>query len=188
MADELPAPPPAPPPEAPPPPRRKVLLTPEEELVAKTAEIRWPMAADTLDAMALAYHEAGHAVVGLALGRRLRYVSIEAGDQISDFEPMTGTDRPSVELWIKTALGGPVAEQRQFGVSWGSKTDIASIRHEIAENLPGVEELGFVGEVAKEVTRLLTVHDEALHALAKALFDEKRLTGDQVEKLFAPSP
>jgi ATP-dependent Zn protease len=141
------------------------------------------MASDTLDPMNLPYHEAGHTLVGVALGRRLNYVSIEPGDQMSDFEALTGTDRASVELWIKTALGGPLAEQRRFGVSWGCKTDVASIRYEIATNLPGVEEIGYVGEVAKEVERLLTVHEEALHALARELFDRKRLAGDEVTKL-----
>jgi ATP-dependent Zn protease len=183
MADEHPAPPPAPAPDAPAPPRRKVLLTPEEELVAKAAGVRWPMAKDTLDPMNLPYHEAGHTLVGLALGRPLNYVSIEPGDQMSDFEPLTGTDRASVERWIKTALGGPMAEQRRFGVSWGCKTDIASIRHEIATNITGVEELGFVGELAREVERLLTVHEEDLHRLARELFDKKRLTGEEVTKL-----
>src|SRR5580693_2649830 len=117
MADEPPTPSPAPP--------RKVLLTPEEELVAKAASVRWPRAEDTLDPMTLPYHEAGHTLVGLALGRRLDYVSIEPGDQRSEFEPLLGTDRGSVERWIKTALGGPIAEQQRFGVSWGCKTDVA---------------------------------------------------------------
>ena len=68
---------------------------------------------------------------------------------MSDFEALTGTDRASVERWIKTALGGPMAEQRRFGVSWGCKVDVASIRDEIAKNLPGVEEIDFVGEVSR---------------------------------------
>jgi ATP-dependent Zn protease len=151
--------------------------------VAKAADLRWPVTSDTLDPMTLPYHEAGHTIVGLALGRRLNYVSIEAGDQMSDFEAIEGTDRASVERWIKTALGGPMAEQRQFGVSWGSKVDLASIRDEIAKNLPGVEELGFVSQISKDVARLLEIHQEALHTLARELSLEKRLTGDDVTKL-----
>ena len=185
MADEPPTSPPAPEPAAPAPPPRKTLLTKEERLVAKAADFRWPKGDDTLDPMSFPYHEAGHTIVGLALGRRLRYVSIEPGDQMSDFEPITGTDRASVETWIKTALGGPIAEQRRFGVSWGCKTDVAGIRDEIEKNLPGVEELGFVTMVSQEVARLLTVHEEALQALAGALFVKKRLTGEEVAKLCA---
>ncbi len=183
MAGEPPITPPATAPEAPAPPARKNRLTPAEELVAKAADFRWPVGEDTLDPMNLPYHEAGHTVVGLALARHLNYVSIETGDQMSDFEAIEGTDRASVERWIKTALGGPLAEQRRFGVSWGCKVDVASIRDEIASNLPGVEELAFVAQVAKEVASLLETHQEALRTLAAELFLKKRLTGEEVARL-----
>src|ERR1700689_2999941 len=112
MADDPPTNPPAPAPAAPAPPPRKTRLTKAEELVAKEAGFRGPTGDDTLDPMSLPYHEAGHTIVGLALGRRLSYVSIEPGDQMSDFEPVVGSDPASVKVWIKTALGGPIAEQQ----------------------------------------------------------------------------
>jgi hypothetical protein len=183
MADEPPTPPPAPAPEAPAPARRPNRLTPTEEKIATAAGVRWPVAPDTVDPMNLPYHEAGHTLVGLALGRPLNYVSIAPGDQTSDFEALTGTDRPTVERWIKTALGGPLAEQRRFGVSWGCKADIAGILYEIEKNLAGVDGIAFVAEIAGEVTRLLELHGEALDVLAQALIEKPCLTGDEVCKL-----
>ena len=169
--------------EAPAPPPGRHRLTPAEELVATAAGVRWPMTRDSLDPMSLPYHEAGHTIIGLVLKRRLSYVSVEPGDQMSDFEVPDGTDAAWVEGWIKTALGGPLAEQRRFGVSWGCKTDIACIRDEIAKNLAGVEEIGFVARVAKDVASLLEIHGEALDMLANELVLKQRLTGDEVARL-----
>ena len=68
---------------------------------------------------ATAYHEAGHAVVALALGRPVRQVSVLAdGDFLGTCEFGKGVFRPS-EDWLENeiliALGGLAAEARHTG-------------------------------------------------------------------------
>jgi ATP-dependent Zn protease len=68
---------------------------------------------------ATAYHEAGHAVVALALGRQIQSVSIQPNrDHLGICEFKKGSARPS-EDWIERemliALGGVAAEARHTG-------------------------------------------------------------------------
>jgi ATP-dependent Zn protease len=68
---------------------------------------------------ATAYHEAGHAVVALALGRPIHRVSVLPNrERLGQCEFRKGTFRPSedwVEREILIALGGIAAEARHTG-------------------------------------------------------------------------
>src|SRR5713101_6138541 len=68
---------------------------------------------------AVAYHEAGHAVVALALGRPVRRVSVLPDrEQLGHCEFGKGVFRPSedwLEREILIALGGIAAEARHTG-------------------------------------------------------------------------
>jgi hypothetical protein len=66
-----------------------------------------------------AYHEAGHAVVALALGRPVHRVSVLPNhERLGQCDVRKGTFRPSVD-WVEQemliALGGPAAEARHTG-------------------------------------------------------------------------
>src|SRR5579872_3905449 len=88
---------------------------------------------------AVAYHEAGHAVAALALGRPVRHVSV-----LPDREHLgvcafgTGAFRPSedwIEREILIALAGLAAEARHTGdYAWdGAARDLQFVRRLIVE-------------------------------------------------------
>lgn len=69
--------------------------------------------------VATAYHEAGHAVIALALGRPVKRVSVQPNQlRLGRCELQKGTFKPSddvVETEILILLGGPAAEARRTG-------------------------------------------------------------------------
>ena len=69
--------------------------------------------------IATAYHEAGHAVIALALGRPVQRVSVQANHlRLGQCELKKGAGRPAkdaVETEILILLGGLAAEARQTG-------------------------------------------------------------------------
>jgi ATP-dependent Zn protease len=76
---------------------------------------------------ATAYHEAGHAVVALALGRPIHRVSVLPNrERLGQCEFRKGLVRPSedwLEREILIALGGVAAEARRTGVyAWDQAT------------------------------------------------------------------
>lgn len=84
--------------------------------------------------IATAYHEAGHAVVALALGRPVQRVSIEPNQlRLGVCEIRKGTFRPSKD-WLETEvlilLGGLAAEARRSGnYDWqAASQDLRSVR------------------------------------------------------------
>ncbi len=83
---------------------------------------------------ATAYHEAGHAVVALALGRAVQRVSILPGRAwLGRCEFQKGRVRPSedwLEREILISLAGAAAEARHTGVyAWeGAITDLRTVR------------------------------------------------------------
>jgi ATP-dependent Zn protease len=91
---------------------------------------------------ATAYHEAGHAVVALALGRPVYQVSVLANrdyDGLCEFRK--GTFRPSddwVEREMLIALGGVAAEARHTGrYAWGAAGRDWQYVHDLAVRRAG---------------------------------------------------
>lgn len=88
----------------------------------------------TVDAVAVAYHEAGHAVVALALGRPVHRVSVRPSEQwLGRCEFQKGTWRRSqdpVETEILIMLAGLAAESRHSGrYAWdGAERDLWAVR------------------------------------------------------------
>src|SRR5205085_199799 len=84
--------------------------------------------------IATAYHEAGHAVMALALGRPVQRVSIKPLDRrLGHCEIKKGTFRPikdTLETEILILLGGPAAEARHRGqYGWdGAAQDLRGVR------------------------------------------------------------
>ena len=81
-----------------------------------------------------AYHEAGHAVMALALGRPIQQVTIEAdAKRLGHCEIKKGTFRPNpdaLETAILILLAGVAAEARHRGVyDWGGASqDLRDVR------------------------------------------------------------
>jgi len=83
---------------------------------------------------ATAYHEAGHAVIALYLGRPIQRVSIQPSHlRLGQCEIQKGSFRPSKDLLeteILILLGGPAAEARHIGrYDWmGASQDLRGVR------------------------------------------------------------
>jgi ATP-dependent Zn protease len=84
--------------------------------------------------IAVAFHEAGHAVMALALGRAVQRVSVQPNHlRQGNCELKKGTFRPSkdaVETEILILLGGLAAEARQTGhYAWeAAAADLRGVR------------------------------------------------------------
>ena len=84
--------------------------------------------------IATAYHEAGHAVMALALGRDVQRVSIQDNHlRLGHCEIKKGSSRPikdAVETQLLILLGGLTAESRQMGDydSGGASQDLRGVR------------------------------------------------------------
>lgn len=84
--------------------------------------------------IATAYHEAGHAVMALALGRGVQQISIQDNHlRLGHCEIKKGSFRPvkdSVETQILILLGGLVAESRRMGDydGGGASQDLRDVR------------------------------------------------------------
>lgn len=84
--------------------------------------------------IATAYHEAGHAVMALALGRNVQRVSVQDNHlRLGHCEIKKGSFRPvkdAVETQILILLGGLAAETRQMGhySSEGAAQDLREVR------------------------------------------------------------
>lgn len=86
------------------------------------------------DQTTVAFHEAGHAVMALALGRPVHKVSIHPNDmRLGHCELKPGAFRPTqdvVEMQVLILLGGLVAEARYSGrYAWdGAAQDLRFVR------------------------------------------------------------
>ena len=101
----------------------------------------------TADQIATAYHEAGHAVVALCLGRPVQRVSILPNHiRLGQCEIQKGTFRASrdaLETEILILLGGPAAEARvtgQFCVQ-GAAQDLRGVRKLIQRRASGEKQV-----------------------------------------------
>src|SRR5688500_12069516 len=92
------------------------------------------LAPDAAVHLATAYHEAGHAVIALALGRNVQRVSILPNQlRLGQCELKKGRSKPAhdpVEVTILILLGGVAAEARYTGVyAWaGAQQDLRAVR------------------------------------------------------------
>lgn len=120
----------------------------------------------TADQIATAYHEAGHAVMALFLGRPVQRVSILPNHlRLGQCEIQKGTFRPSkdvLETEILILLGGPAAEARVTGkfCVQGAAQDLRGVRKLVQRRA--------VGE--KQVERLeRRMLDKAEHILGQGV-------------------
>lgn len=101
----------------------------------------------TSDQIATAYHEAGHAVMALALGRPVQRVSILPNQiRLGQCEIQKGTFRASkdvLETEILILLGGPAAEARVTGryCLQGAAQDLRGVRKLVERRAGGSKQI-----------------------------------------------
>ena len=123
-----------------------------------------------------AYHEAGHALVALAVGCPVVQVSIQPGTHLqtahcalSEGFPVILDDIDQVAVAVAGSLAqGFLTSQRE---SYPSRSDFALINHKTLE----VQEAGY-GKCVK----LLTDNWHAVEGVAAALLSRNTLTGSEV--------
>jgi hypothetical protein len=122
---------------------------------------------------AVAFHEAGHAIVALALGSKVRVVEI-APRPHAHCAHRTPTNKAI------TALAGDLAEQRACPNSpWDADVDF-QVACGVAEHLAPAAPLDALEAFRDRSQTLLDRHWREVEAVAGALLVYKSLTGDQV--------
>lgn len=136
----------------------------------------------------VAYHEAGHAVVRVALGLEPCPVEIRTdGTGLAHgTERLEHGDRWIIERQILWTLAGPVAEARAarcslISVFWGGgASDWAHARERLATPCPYLNDLDSYEQWARE---LVGEHWQGIERVAVALLERGRLDGSTVADL-----
>jgi ATP-dependent Zn protease len=140
-----------------------------------------------------AFHEAGHAVVGAALGLTIRYASIVPSDGYAgevEFEDELTNPEDNLVL----SLAGGFAVEMQEGQEWvdievsptnfygPDWSDISERVAELADGEPD-EERRVIYETAEKAGRILSKNWNSVRALAEALMANGHLEGDRIRSL-----
>jgi ATP-dependent Zn protease len=143
----------------------------------------------------IAYHEAGHVVIGLVLGFEVRKVTIKPKSrtlgnvqaQVGEASSNRCVDRDAAD--IKFCLAGPLAEQlvspRPFDelIADGSGKDWRNVRRTARRlNTRGEAEVVIV-MLALETAALVQQHRDAIERVAAALLERETLMGDDIKRL-----
>jgi ATP-dependent Zn protease len=158
----------------------------EEQSVRRRSDVNWEY---------IAYHEAGHAVIGHVLGYKVGKVTIkpkpftlgnvemEVGEASSD----RCVDRDAAD--IKSDLAGMLAERLinpsplNELIEQGSRSDWRSAKRTARQlNLPREAEILIV-MLALETAALVQQNREAIVRVATALLERETLTGDDLHSL-----
>jgi hypothetical protein len=144
----------------------------------------------------LAFHEAGHAVMAVILGRRIRRASIRRRRDLNgyvDYENatsrvlgITSEHRPLIEIDVLVLLAGRAAECE---LTLGSPRSHAGLDRHNARALLGILEPR--EEVVSSWMRYLLVRAQAMlqdewslvYAVARALMRDEELTGDAIARI-----
>ena len=131
---------------------------------------------------AIAYHEAGHAVISMKLGYRCLYVTIVPdGSRLGHVcceDPLVGGHDDRIEHALKVLIAARLAEGRHVGsATWGDADDRVKATNlallttdrdcERAEAL--------INEMIRETRKLIKEHWPEIEALAQRLLFEGRV-------------
>jgi cell division protease FtsH len=143
----------------------------------------------------VAYHEAGHAVIGLRLGFVVRKVTIKPRAlTLGNVEAKVGeassnrcVDRDAAD--IKFALAGPLAEQLvspdpfDVLIANGSGKDWRCAKRTARQLNTQREAEVLIVMLALETKTLVEEHKDAIVRVATALLERETLTGDDLRSL-----
>jgi ATP-dependent Zn protease len=141
---------------------------------------------------ATAYHEAGHAVMALALGRPVHRVSVEADREgLGLCEFRKGVVRPSedwLEREILIALGGLAAEARLTGdYAWDAADRDRQYVHDLAVQRAGERQADrLIRRLLAKAEHLLAKdgHWRAVELIAAELLQRGAISGRAARHLF----
>ena len=144
------------------------------------------------DVIATAYHEAGHAVIALALGRAVQRVSILPGrGWLGRCEFKKGRVRPSedwLEREILISLAGAAAEARHTGAfAWdGASADLRAVRRLAVQRASERQAERLERRLMAKVEHLLNQagHWRAVELIAAELLRCETISGRAVRHLF----
>lgn len=144
------------------------------------------------DVIATAYHEAGHAVIALALGREVQRVSILPGrGWLGRCEFKKGRVRPSedwLEREILISLAGAAAEARHTGAyAWeGAIADLRAVRRLAVQRASERQAEKLESRLMAKVEHLLNQagHWRAVELIAAELLRCETISGRAVRHLF----
>jgi ATP-dependent Zn protease len=149
----------------------------------------------------IAYHEAGHALMALLLGGKVRLVTIEPdnddgpdrqGDTQVLWRRSADSDKAFAQKAVQVSLAGPVAEMiysgdpyhpglvAEWAADWREAWEAAVLLH------PGERQrLAYLEQVSIQLYHRLREDDlwAALAALADHLLAHETLEGEQVEEI-----
>jgi hypothetical protein len=187
--------------------QREIELSEFDLQLSKDAQIMRiaTLVAALQDEKAHAYHEAGHAVAAVALGMRIKNVSLglkEYEDGSGSFGRITHLDRNEIPLkdafasdWrdnVRMSLGGPAAERLYFQtyhpgvpICDGGGTDRQQVRKHF---LLHPNEYFTVGQANDEAEMLVVALWPKIEAVAKALLRRNGCQKKRSEKSTAPLP
>lgn len=145
-----------------------------------------------LSLTATAYHEAGHAVIALALGRSVQRVSIMPGcGWLGRCEFQKGRVRPTedwLEREILIALAGAAAEARHTGAyAWdGAVDDLRTVRRLAVQRASERQAERLERRLMAKVEHLLDQagHWQAVELIAAELLRCETISGRAVRHLF----
>jgi hypothetical protein len=142
---------------------------------------------------AVAYHEAGHAVLAMALGRPIQKVSVAPNDlRLGHCEFKKGLIRPShdyVETQILIFFGGLAAEARFRGTyEWdGAAQDLRGIRELTKRRAGGEKQIARLERRMLDKAEYLLGQPElwlAVERIASELVAKTTISGRAAEHLF----
>jgi ATP-dependent Zn protease len=148
----------------------------------------------------IAYHEAGHAVMAILMGREVKSVSPKDQRTVLNSErlaailgasgPLSAEDREHCEQELKIALAGYGGEvvglgQPSFVTAYDSDISQGNVVHRALKERAGREGTG--NALQDEVIGELTRNRDSLDRVAKALLVEGELTAERVRDLVKPS-
>jgi hypothetical protein len=131
---------------------------------------------------AIAYHEAGHAVISMKLGYRCLYVTIiPDGDRLGHVcceDPMAGGHDDKIKHALKVLIAASLAESKHIGSrTWGDAddrlkaTNLALLATE--RNVERAEAL--INDMIGEARKLVERHWADIEKLAEQLLVERRV-------------
>ena len=131
------------------------------------------------------YHEAGHAVVGRAVGMRLVFADMTGLTVPSpvvglDVEPVPVRDRPRARALA--ALAGPIAEAMMNGgrYNWRQDGKVAEVSAKALHNEDIERRYAQMAKWFNETRNMLVSHERHLDRLALAFKARGLLTGEEV--------
>ena len=131
---------------------------------------------------AIAYHEAGHAVISMKLGYKCLYVTIiPDGGRLGHVcceDPLIGAHADKIEDALKVLIGAGLAEGRQIGSeSWGDADDRASAMKLalLAGDGDAKRAEAFIEQLTSETRELVERHWPDIETLAQRLLVEGRI-------------